>query len=140
MKVKGIDHIGIAVKKIDQAMDFYRKGLHLELGGREDIPERHLKVGFVETGNTRLELIESTSDESAIAKYIAKKGEGIHHICLVVDNIDEALDQMKEEGFALIDNEPKPGAQGSRIAFVHPKSSGGVLIELKEYANKENKS
>ena len=140
MKIKGIDHIGIAVENIDKAMGFYRKALNLELNGGEDILERHLKVGFIETGNTRLELIESTSNESAIAKYIATKGGGIHHICLAVDNIDEALAQMKKEGYALIDNEPRPGAEGSLIVFIHPKSSGGVLIELKEYANKENQS
>lgn len=136
MKVLGIDHIGIAVNSIEKAMGFYRQALNLELGKIEEIPERHLIVGFVETGDTRIELIESTSDNSAIAKYIAKKGVGIHHICLAVDNIHEALAQMKKEGYALIDNEPRTGAEGSKVAFVHPQSAYGVLIELKEYAKK----
>ncbi|MCD6163272.1 MAG: methylmalonyl-CoA epimerase [candidate division Zixibacteria bacterium] len=132
MKVLNIDHIGIAVKQISDSMEFYSSALGLKLGGTEEVPERHLKVGFIEIGSTRIELIESTSDESAIAKYIEKKGGGLHHICLSVDNIVEALTHMKNKGFKLIDNEPKDGAEGSKVAFVHPKSAGGVLIELKE--------
>ncbi|MCP4581808.1 MAG: methylmalonyl-CoA epimerase [candidate division Zixibacteria bacterium] len=132
MKVLGTDHIGIAVKDIDTSMEFYRRALGLELGGIEDIPDQNLKVGFIDTGSAKIELVESTSEESAIAKYIAKKGEGIHHICLLVDNISDALSRCKSEGFKLIDNEPRDGAEGSKIAFVHPKAAGGVLIELKQ--------
>ncbi len=132
MKIIGVDHIGIAVKNINRAMDFYRRGLGLDLGGIEDIPDRNLKVGFINIGSTKIELIESTSDDSAIAKYIAKKGEGIHHICLLVDDIAEALTHFKSEGFELIDSHPRGGAEGSKVAFVHPKAAGGVLIELKQ--------
>lgn len=132
MKVLGVDHIGIAVKKIEDSMKFYEEGLDLKLAGIEQIPERHLKVGFIETGDARIELIESTSDESAIAGFIAGRGEGIHHICLKVDDIEAALEQMKRKGYKLIDEVPKAGAEGSRVAFIHPKSAGGVLIELKQ--------
>ena len=132
MKILGTDHIGIAVKSIDQSIEFYRQGLGLELGGIEEIPDRHLRVGFINTGNTRLEFIESTSEESAIAKYIAKKGEGIHHICLRVDDIEAALARLKAEGFKLIDSEPQSGAEGTKVAFVHPKATNGVLIELNQ--------
>ena len=132
MKILGIDHIGIAVKNINQSMDFYRRGLGLELGGIEEIPDRDLKAGFIDVGATKIELIESTSDNSAIGKYIAKKGEGIHHICLLVDNIAKALEHFKSEGFELIDSQPRGGAEGSKIAFIHPKAAGGVLIELKQ--------
>jgi len=137
MKILGTDHIGIAVKSITQSIEFYRRGLGLELGGIEEVPDRHLKVGFIDTGNTRLELIESTSEESAIAKYIAKKGEGIHHICLLVDDIKAVLDRLKAEGFKLIDDEPRSGAEGTKVAFVHPKAANGVLIELKQLFKQE---
>lgn len=132
MKVLGVDHIGIAVNSISKAIDFYQRALGLELEGIEDVPTRQLKVGFIDTGSSRIELIESTSDESTIAKYLSKRGEGIHHICLKVDSLDKALEQLKNEGYELIDNEPQNGAGGSKIAFVHPRSAGGVLIELKE--------
>ncbi len=132
MKVLGIDHIGVAVKSIESAMNFYSQALNMELSGGEEIPERFLKVGFLETGNARIELVEATSDEAATAKYIEKRGEGIHHICIRVDDIEAALKQMKDKGFKAIDNEPKPGAEGAKVAFLHPKSANGVLIELKE--------
>ena len=132
MKILSIDHIGIAVKNINQSLDFYKRGLGLELDGIEEIPDRNLRVGFINIGSTKIELIESTSDDSTIAKYIAKKGEGIHHICLLVDNLTEALKHFKSEGFELIDNQPRVGAEGSKIAFIHPKAAGGVLIELKQ--------
>ena len=132
MKIIGTDHIGIAVKNINQSMDFYRRGLGLDLGGIEDIPDRNLRVGFINVGSAKIELIESTSDDSAIAKYIAGKGEGIHHICLLVDDIKAALAKLKAEDFKLIDNEPRGGAEGSMVAFVHPKAANGVLIELKQ--------
>jgi methylmalonyl-CoA/ethylmalonyl-CoA epimerase len=132
MRIISIDHIGIAVNSIPESMDFYGRGLNLKLGGTEAIPDRHLKIGFIDVGNTRVELIESTSNDSAIAKYVQKHGGGIHHICLRVANLDEALAHMKKEGFELIDEKPKPGAEGSRVAFVHPKAGHGVMIELKE--------
>jgi methylmalonyl-CoA/ethylmalonyl-CoA epimerase len=138
MKILGIDHIGIAVNNIDKVMGFYNRALGLELSGIEEITDGHLKVGFIDVGDrsasdmTKIELIEPTSSESVVAKFIAKNGEGIHHVCFEVDDIEVALSHLSKEGFELIDNKPRRGAAGSKIAFVHPKSTGGVLIELKE--------
>jgi len=132
LKVSGIDHIGIAVGNITKAMDFYSNALGLKLDGVEEIKERQLRVGFIEIGSAKIELIEPTSDDSTIAKFISRKGEGIHHICFKVENIVKVLRQMKSKGFDLINNKPQDGAGGSKIAFVHPKSASGVLIELKE--------
>jgi methylmalonyl-CoA/ethylmalonyl-CoA epimerase len=138
MKILGIDHIGIAVNNIDKVMGFYNRALGLNLSGTEEITDGHLKVGFIDIGDksfsemTRIELIEPTSSESTIAKFIAKRGEGIHHFSFQVDDIEKALKRLSKEGFELIDEKPRRGAAGSKIAFVHPKSTGGVLIELKE--------
>lgn len=138
MKILGLDHIGIAVESIEKAMEFYHKALGLTLDGVEEIADRHLKIGFINTkndssaDNTRIELIEPTSTGTTISNFIKKRGEGIHHLCFLVDDIEEALERMRAEGFRLIDNRPQIGASGSRIAFLHPKTAGGVLIELKE--------
>jgi len=132
LKINGIDHVGIAVKSIDEARVFYEKGLNLKVGGFEEIPERSLNVAFFNTGNSRIELIESTSPNSAIAKYLDKNGQGIHHICIEVENIIDSLNNLKSEGYRLIDSEPKKGAGGSLVAFVHPISADGILIELKQ--------
>jgi len=137
MKISGMDHIGIAVSSINKAMDFYNQALGLELSGIENITDRDLKVGFINTDNIKIELIEPISEDSTIAKYIAKKGEGIHHICFKVENIIESLAKLKSGGFELIDKAPKDGAEGSKIAFIHPRSAGGVLIELKEVTKEE---
>lgn len=138
MKILGIDHIGIAVNNIDKVMGFYNRALSLTLSDIEEITDGHIKVGFIDVGDqspsemTKIELIEPTSSESVVAKFIAQKGEGIHHICFLVDDIEVALRHLSKEGFELIDNKPRRGAAGSKIAFVHPKSTGGVLIELKQ--------
>ena len=119
-------------------MGFYSRALGLELSSIEEITDGHLKVGFINVCDqsplemTKIELIEPTSSESVVAKFIAKNGEGIHHICFLVDDINGALEHLSKEGFELVDNEPRRGAAGAEIAFVHPKSTGGVLIELKE--------
>jgi len=132
LKVLSVDHIGIAVSDIAKAMNFYSNGLGLKLGEIEEIKDRQLRVGFIDTGSAKIELIEPTSDDSTVAEFISRRGEGIHHICFKVDNLVKALQHMKNNGFDLIDNKPRDGAGGSKIAFVHPKSAGGVLIELKE--------
>jgi methylmalonyl-CoA/ethylmalonyl-CoA epimerase len=132
MKILGVDHIGIAVKNLELAFAAYEKGFGLKLGGVELIPDRKLKIGFIDMGNTHVELIESTSPDTPIAKFIEKNGEGIHHYCLRVDNIEEALAHFKNIGYELIDKEPRVGAAGTKIAFIHPRSFGGVLIELKQ--------
>jgi methylmalonyl-CoA/ethylmalonyl-CoA epimerase len=130
--VKKVDHIGIAVKSLDQALPFYTEELKLPLLGIEEVESEKVKVAFLEVGETHIELLEPTSPESAIAKYIEKRGEGIHHIALGVESIQERLTELKEKGVRLIQEQAKIGAGGSKVAFLHPKSAAGVLYELCE--------
>ncbi|HCM15406.1 MAG: methylmalonyl-CoA epimerase [Candidatus Cloacimonadaceae bacterium] len=127
--VKHISHIGIAVKDLDEGIAFYKK-MGLSLEGIEEVPSQMVKVAFFPVGDTRIELLAPTSEESPIAKFIEKKGEGIQHIAFAVDDLPDALKNSADEGIRLIDKEPRPGAHGADIAFLHPKSTGGVLIEL----------
>jgi len=127
--IKHISHIGIAVKNLDEAIAVYEK-LGLQLEGIEEVPSQMVKVAFFPCGETRLELLMPTSPESPIAKFIENRGEGIQHIALAVDNVTEELNKAKENGFRLIDTQPRPGSHNSEIAFLHPKSTLGVLIEL----------
>jgi methylmalonyl-CoA/ethylmalonyl-CoA epimerase len=137
-----LDHIGIAVKDLQAALAFYRDALGLEIEAPEEVPSQHVRAHFVPVGETvdrgagapgvRLELLEATSAESPIAKYIDKRGPGLHHITLRVPDIRAALAELKSRGARLIDEEPRPGAEGSLIAFVHPSATGGVLVELKQ--------
>ena len=127
-----IDHIGIAVSNLDEAVKLYRDVLGLELHGTEVVPEQKVKVAFLPVGDTEVELLESTSAEGPIAKFIEAKGQGIQHIAFRVDDIEAALEEMKAKGMRLIDEKPRYGAGGAKIAFLHPKSTGGVLIELCE--------
>lgn len=127
-----LDHIGIAVKDLQSALAFYREALGLEIEVAEEVPSQHVRAHFLPVGEARLELLEATSAESPIAKYIDKRGPGLHHITLRVDDIHAALAQLKAHGAKLIDEQPRPGAEGSLIAFVHPSATGGVLIELKQ--------
>ena len=130
--VSKIDHIGIAVSNLDEAVKLYRDVLGLELHGTEVVPEQKVKVAFLPVGDTEVELLESTSDDGPIAKFIEAKGQGIQHIAFRVDDIEAALEEMKAKGMRLIDEKPRYGAGGAKIAFLHPKSTGGVLIELCE--------
>jgi methylmalonyl-CoA/ethylmalonyl-CoA epimerase len=130
MKIKHIDHIGIAVKNIEQAGTFYRDILGLEIEGIENVEDQKVNVAFLPITDSELELLESTDPSGPVAKYIGAKGEGIQHIAFRVENIDEALKELKSKGIRLIDEEPRQGAGGARIAFIHPKESNGVLIEL----------
>ncbi|WP_432667485.1 methylmalonyl-CoA epimerase [Wukongibacter baidiensis] len=132
MKVLKVDHIGIAVKNLDETLKFYTEALGLELHGTETVEEQKVKVAFLPVGDTEVELLESTSPDGPIAKFIDKKGEGIQHIAFKVENIEEAIAHMKEKGFRMIDEKPRYGAGGAKIAFMHPKSSHGVLVELSE--------
>lgn len=125
-----IDHIGIAVRSIDEAVKFYTDVLGLKCTGIEEVSEQKVKTAFIPAEDGELELLESTSDEGPIAKFIEKKGEGIQHIALRVDNIEKALEELKSKGVMLIDEKPRYGAGGAKIAFVHPKSTKGVLLEL----------
>jgi len=127
--VKHISHIGIAVKDLDAGIEFYKK-LGLELEGVEEVPSQMVKVAFFPCGDTRIELLAPTSEESPVAKFIEKKGEGIQHLAFAVDDLPAALQESSDKGITLIDKEPRPGAHHADIAFLHPKSSMGVLIEL----------
>jgi methylmalonyl-CoA epimerase len=127
-----LDHIGIAVENIEDALGFYRDQLGLEVGGFEEIPEQKVKVAFMQIGESRLELLQSTDPVGPVAKFIEKRGQGIQHIAIRVDNIEEALAMLKSKGATLIDEHPRIGAGGAKIAFVHPKSTRGILLELCE--------
>lgn len=125
-----IHHIGIAVNKLDEAVKVYEtflKDLELEY---EDVASQKVKVAVIPLGDSRIELLEPTADDSPIAQFMLKKGPGIHHICIEVNDVKESLAALEEKGYRLIDKEPRDGAMGMRIAFVHPKSTGGVLMEL----------
>ncbi len=131
-----IDHIGIAVTDLEAALKFYRDALGLEPGAPEDVPSQKVRVRFLPVGQSALELLEATAPDSPVARYVEKRGPGIHHLTLRVDDIEATLARLRERGVKLIDETPRPGAEGARIAFVHPSSTGGVLIELKEVAGR----
>ncbi len=132
MKVLKVDHIGIAVKSIDEAKKLYEGLLGLKYEGSETVAEQKVTTAFFPVGDTEVELLESTEPDGPIAKFIEKKGEGIQHIAFRVENIEEALEELKQKGIRLIDEKPRIGAGGAKIAFLHPKSTFGVLIELCE--------
>jgi methylmalonyl-CoA epimerase len=127
-----LDHIGIAVSNIDDALAFYRDALGLEIEAPEDVPSQRVRAHFVPAGEAALELLEATAEDSAIAKFVQKRGPGLHHITLRVDDIVAALAQLRARGVRLIDDGPRPGAHGSLVAFIHPASTHGVLVELKQ--------
>jgi methylmalonyl-CoA/ethylmalonyl-CoA epimerase len=132
MKLTVVDHIGIAVKSIDDALAFWQSALGVKCTGVEEVEEQKVKTAFLPIGDTEVELLEATSDESPVAKFIEKKGEGIHHLAIRVENLEAALAELKEKGIRLIDETPRYGAGGAKIAFVHPKSTGGILLEISE--------
>jgi methylmalonyl-CoA/ethylmalonyl-CoA epimerase len=134
MKILALDHIGIAVDKIDAALPVWEGVLGLSLHGVEDVAEQKVKTAFLPLGESEIELLESTDPEGPIGKFIAAKGQGIHHVAFRVANIEEALAELKAKGVRLIDETPRYGAGGARIAFLHPKATGGVLVELCERA------
>ena len=131
-KVNKVDHVGLAVKDLEQAKKFYTEMLGIPAMGEEVVAEQKVKVCFIPCGDSEIELLESTEPDGPIAKFIEKKGEGIQHVALNVDNIENALADLKEKGVRLIDEKPRYGAGGASIAFVHPKSTGGILLELSE--------
>jgi lactoylglutathione lyase/methylmalonyl-CoA/ethylmalonyl-CoA epimerase len=137
-QIKKIDHIGIAVENLDESLDFYQNLLGLSLTGVEEISDQKVSTAFIRLMDTNIELLTPTDDESPIRKLLDKKGKGIHHIALEVDNIETALDELKKKGVDLIDDKPRIGAHNKKIAFIHPRSAGGVLLELCE-ADKEDK-
>lgn len=130
--INKIDHIGIAVENLEDTLKFYQNVLELNCTGIEEVQSQGVKVAFLPIGDTEIELLEGTNEESTINKYIEKKGQGIHHIALRVDSIDNEIARLKNEGIRLINDTPSYGAGGARVAFIHPKSTGGVLVELCE--------
>ena len=130
--VTKIDHIGIAVKNLEETLKFYEDVLGIKCVSQEVVEEQKVKVAFLPVGDTEVELLESTSEDGPIAKFIEKKGEGIQHIAFKVDNIEEAIRELEEKGVRMIDEKPRYGAGGARIAFLHPKSTSGVLIEISQ--------
>ncbi|KAB3532389.1 methylmalonyl-CoA epimerase [Alkaliphilus pronyensis] len=132
MKVNKLDHVGIAVKNLDEALKFYQDVLGLECVDTEIVEEQKVRVAFLPVGDTEVELLESTDPEGPIAKFIDKKGEGIQHLAFRVDNVEAAIEEMKEKGMRMIDEKPRYGAGGAKIAFCHPKSTNGILVELSE--------
>jgi methylmalonyl-CoA/ethylmalonyl-CoA epimerase len=131
MKITRVDHIGIAVKSIAESLKVY-EAMGLKSVGVEEVAEQKVRVAFLPIGEAEIELLESTAPDGPVAKYIDKNGEGIQHVALRVDNLEAALAELKALGVRLIDEKPRYGAGGARIAFVHPRSTGGVLLELSE--------
>lgn len=130
--VRKIEHIGIAVEDLGPALDFYHAALGLTASEIEEVPGQQVRVAVLHAGETKIELLQSTSPDGPIGRFIEKRGEGIHHICFEVDDLDRTLADLREAGVRLIDEQPRPGAGGRRIAFIHPRSSHGALIELSE--------
>jgi methylmalonyl-CoA/ethylmalonyl-CoA epimerase len=125
-----INHIAIVVPDLERGAQFWVQALGLDIAHVEDVPEQRVKVAFVPVGDSNIELLEPTDDQSGVARYLQKRGPGIHHLCLEVEDIEAALDGLRAAGIPLIDEEPRPGANGKKYAFVHPKGTGGVLVEL----------
>ena len=128
--LKKINHLGIAVKSLDASIPFYRDQLGMTFEGTEEVAEQKVKVAFLQIGESRIELLEPTAEDSPIAKFLEKKGEGVHHTAYEVDDIETALADLKAKGIRLIDETPRRGAHNSLIAFIHPKATGGVLTEI----------
>lgn len=132
MKLENLDHIGVAVTSIAEALPFWESVMGIRLHGIEEVVEQKVRTAFLPVDDTEIELLEPTSAESPVAAFIEKRGEGLHHIAIRVDDIDAALEELKRHGVRLIDEQPRNGAGGTRIAFVHPKATHGVLLELCE--------
>lgn len=136
MKPTHIEHIGIAVKDLKESIPYYENVLGLKCYAVEEVPDQKVKTAFFMVGQTKIELLESTDPEGPIGKFLEKKGEGIHHMAFAVENIEEALEETELKGIRLIDKQPRKGAEGMHIAFLHPKSTFGVLTEFCEDKSK----
>ncbi len=130
--IKNLDHIAVAVHNVGEAARFYHDMLGLELRNIEIVKEQKTKVGFFSIGETNIELVEPATEDSPLVKFLETRGPGIHHLCFEVDDIDQEIKTLVDKGALLIDKEARPGAHETRVAFLHPKGSGGVLIELSE--------
>ncbi|MCD7962626.1 MAG: methylmalonyl-CoA epimerase [Rikenellaceae bacterium] len=136
MNLTHIEHIGIAVKNLEEAIPYYENVLGIKCYSIEEVADQKVKTAFFKVGQTKIELLEATSEDSSVAKFIEKKGEGVHHIAFAVNNLEGALQECSDAGIKLIDQAPRKGAEGLSIAFLHPKSTHGVLTELCEDKNK----
>ena len=132
MNLTHIEHIGIAVKNLDESIKFYEEILGLKCYAVEEVTDQKVKTAFFQIGQTKIELLESTDPEGPIGKFIDKRGEGIHHIAYAANELESSLEALKNKGIKLIDEKPRPGAEGLNIAFLHPKDTHGVLTELCE--------
>ena len=132
MKILKIDHLGIAVNSIEDGKNFWMDALGLEFEGSETVEEQKVTTAFFPVGESEVELLESTAPDGPIAKFLEKKGPGIHHVAFRVENVEAALAELKEKGIKLIDEKPRMGAGGAKIAFLHPKATNGILVELCE--------
>jgi len=128
-----MDHVAIAVKDLEEAARFYQTVMGLTLTGVEVVTAQKAKVGFFRIGDVNIELVQPSEPDSPLIKFLETKGQGIHHLCFEVDDIDAEVKAFVEKGATMVDQKPRPGAHGTRVAFVHPKSSSGVLIELNEF-------
>ncbi|MGI6719092.1 MAG: methylmalonyl-CoA epimerase [Bacteroidales bacterium] len=136
MKINYIEHIGIAVKSIEDCLPYYEDVLGLKCYSIEEVKDQKVKTAFFKIGQTKIELLEPTEEDSPVAKFIENRGEGIHHIAYCVDDVKETLEEVKEKNVRVIDNEPRKGAEGLNIAFLHPKSTCRVLTEICEDPNR----
>lgn len=136
MELSHIEHIGIAVKSLDESIPYWEKTFGLKCYAIEEVKDQRVKTAFFKIGQTKIELLESTDPEGPIGKFIENKGEGVHHIAFATNNVESALAHVEQQGIRLIDKEPRKGAEGLHIAFLHPKSTHGVLTELCEDKNK----
>jgi methylmalonyl-CoA/ethylmalonyl-CoA epimerase len=129
-KIKQINHVAIVVEDIEESLAFWRDTLGIEMHELRDVPAEKSKVAFLPVAGSEIELVQPTSDDSGIAKYLDKRGQGMHHVCLEVDDIDGMLEMLKAKGVRLINEQPRTATDGKRYAFIHPESSSGVLVEL----------
>ena len=130
MKILRIDHLGLAVNSIEESLKFWTEAMGLSLAGSETVEEQNVKTAFLPIGECDLELLESTSSDSPVARFIQKRGQGMKHVAFAVENIEEALEELKAKGMRLINDKPGIGAGGKKIAFVHPENTGGILVEI----------
>ena len=132
VKAKGLDHVAVVVRDLEAAIRLYRDTLGLELSAVEEVPEQAVRTAIFGTGMGRVELISPTTPDSGVARFLDKRGEGLHHLCIEVEDLDAALAALRAAGAPLIDEAPRPGAGGARVAFVHPRGMRGVLTELRQ--------
>ena len=133
--IKRISHIAIVVPEIDQAMEFWVKTLGLPLAHAEHVPDQDVDVAFLPSGESEIELLEPIGDDSGVARFLQKRGPGMHHLCVRVEDIEAAMRRLADAGYRLLSDSPQPGAHGCRVCFVHPKSTGGGLLELSQPAD-----